>query len=67
MVAEESDRAALLRPAATPDTASYGATGGRDTEDVADMAIKPMEEKQSKKFKEIWALCLGLWTAWVCF
>jgi hypothetical protein len=37
----------------------YGATDVQDDEPP-----KPVEpEKQNKQFKEIWALCLGLWTA----
>lgn len=68
-----SDRSPLLGAGAAPipDSATYGATAPApppDEEgglvDAATPAPKVhVEEKQAKKFKEIWPLCIGLWTA----
>ena len=50
---------------------SYGATGedvvsSSDSTRAASPVKKPDEEvKENKQFREIWALCLGLWTAYV--
>ena len=59
----------LLR--ATSTVSSYGATEG-DVESswTPEGPPKPKageEVKQNKQFREIWALCLGLWTSWVLF
>ncbi|GFZ47341.1 hypothetical protein JCM24511_05084 [Saitozyma sp. JCM 24511] len=71
-----SDRSPLLGAGAAPipDSATYGATAPApppDEEgglvDAATPAPKVhVEEKQAKKFKEIWPLCIGLWTAVFC-
>jgi hypothetical protein len=71
-----SDRSPLLGAAGAapiPDSATYGATAPApphdEEEGVADptatgaLSAPKVEEKQAKKFKEIWPLCIGLWTA----
>jgi hypothetical protein len=70
-----TDRSPLLGAAGAapiPDSATYGATAPAPPHDeeggVVDAATAAapkvqVEEKQAKKFKEIWPLCIGLWTA----
>jgi len=61
------DQRPLLHP--TPTGSSYGATGQDVGYDSTRAATPPQnageEVKQNKKFREIWPLCLGLWTACV--
>ncbi|ORY33117.1 major facilitator superfamily domain-containing protein [Naematelia encephala] len=59
------DERPLLGGASTGGNAheGYGATSSSTS---SESEVSEVEEKQHKEFKEIWALCLGLWTAVFC-
>ena len=59
--------APLLQNSTSEQGANYGGTNDVDAESNGGIVKPKQVEKQHKKFKEIWQLCLGLWTAYVFF